>query len=224
MSVLRDYHAALGELVFALRGDARALRRRRSHGVLQRPAAVPGRTRSEPCGWPSTCETGSTPSRSRWRRHGHELGFGVGIAQGYATLGRVGFEGRWDYAAIGTVTNVAARLCDVAAAPPDPDQPAGAGRTRRALRDAPARAARAARHLAAPSRSTRSSAPSTRKANHERQHDRPDAPDLEPADCSTTSTRRLAGSSSTCSSDSCPRCGGFGSRTTLASRSSSCHR
>ena len=49
-----------------------------------------------------------------WRRQGHELGFGVGIAQGYATLGRVGFEGRWDYAAIGTVTNVAARLCDAA--------------------------------------------------------------------------------------------------------------
>jgi class 3 adenylate cyclase len=44
------------------------------------------------------------------------LGFGVGIAQGYATLGRVGFEGRWDYAAIGTVTNVAARLCAAAAA------------------------------------------------------------------------------------------------------------
>ena len=42
---------------------------------------------------------------------GHELGFGVGIAQGYATLGRIGFEGRFDYAAIGSVTNLAARLC-----------------------------------------------------------------------------------------------------------------
>ena len=53
---------------------------------------------------------------SGWSRQGHDLGFGVGIAQGYATLGRVGFEGRWDYAAIGTVTNVAARLCAAAAA------------------------------------------------------------------------------------------------------------
>jgi class 3 adenylate cyclase len=53
---------------------------------------------------------------SRWARQGHHLGFGIGIAQGYATLGRVGFEGRWDYAAIGTVTNVAARLCSSAAA------------------------------------------------------------------------------------------------------------
>jgi class 3 adenylate cyclase len=48
--------------------------------------------------------------------HGHELGFGVGIAQGYATLGRIGFEGRFDYAAIGTVANLASRLCSEAKA------------------------------------------------------------------------------------------------------------
>jgi class 3 adenylate cyclase len=46
-----------------------------------------------------------------WRKQGHELGFGVGVAQGYATIGRIGFEGRFDYAAIGTVANVASRLC-----------------------------------------------------------------------------------------------------------------
>jgi len=46
-----------------------------------------------------------------WRRHGYDLGLGVGIAQGYATIGAIGFEGRWDYGAIGTVTNLAARLC-----------------------------------------------------------------------------------------------------------------
>ena len=46
-----------------------------------------------------------------WSRLGHDLGFGVGIAQGFATLGRIGYEGRFDYAAIGTVTNLAARLC-----------------------------------------------------------------------------------------------------------------
>jgi adenylate cyclase len=49
---------------------------------------------------------------AKWRRLGHELGFGIGIANGYATLGRIGYEGRFDYAAIGTVTNLAARLCD----------------------------------------------------------------------------------------------------------------
>jgi adenylate cyclase len=46
-----------------------------------------------------------------WRRRGHAIGFGIGIAQGFATLGRIGFEGRFDYTAIGTVTNLAARLC-----------------------------------------------------------------------------------------------------------------
>jgi class 3 adenylate cyclase len=52
----------------------------------------------------------------RWQRRGHELAFGVGIAQGYATLGRIGYAGRFDYAAIGSVTNLAARLCAEAAA------------------------------------------------------------------------------------------------------------
>jgi adenylate cyclase len=47
----------------------------------------------------------------KWRRLGYELDFGVGIAQGYATIGGIGFEGRWDYGAIGNVTNLAARLC-----------------------------------------------------------------------------------------------------------------
>ena len=50
------------------------------------------------------------------QRAGHELGFGIGIAQGFATLGRIGFEGRYDYAAIGTVTNLGARLCGEAKA------------------------------------------------------------------------------------------------------------
>ena len=49
-----------------------------------------------------------------WHRHGHDLGFGVGISQGYATLGQIGFAERMDYTAIGTVTNLAARLCSEA--------------------------------------------------------------------------------------------------------------
>jgi adenylate cyclase len=48
---------------------------------------------------------------AKWRKQGHELGFGIGISYGYATLGRIGFEGRFDYSAIGTVVNLAARLC-----------------------------------------------------------------------------------------------------------------
>jgi Adenylate and Guanylate cyclase catalytic domain len=49
-----------------------------------------------------------------WSRLGHEIGFGIGIAHGFATLGAIGFEGRFDYAAIGTVSNVASRLCNEA--------------------------------------------------------------------------------------------------------------
>ncbi|WIM13147.1 adenylate/guanylate cyclase domain-containing protein [Enhydrobacter sp.] len=49
------------------------------------------------------------------RKRGYQIGFGVGIAQGFATLGQIGFEGRFDYSAIGTVVNTAARLCDAAA-------------------------------------------------------------------------------------------------------------
>jgi class 3 adenylate cyclase len=51
---------------------------------------------------------------AKWRKRGFDLGFGAGIAQGFATIGAVGFEGRWDYGAIGTVTNLAARLCSEA--------------------------------------------------------------------------------------------------------------
>ena len=53
--------------------------------------------------------------RQHWEREGWDLGFGVGIDCGYATLGLIGFEGRFDYAAIGNVTNLAARLCAEAA-------------------------------------------------------------------------------------------------------------
>jgi hypothetical protein len=50
----------------------------------------------------------------KWRRLGHELGFGIGISHGYATLGTIGFKRRFDYSAIGTVSNIASRLCDEA--------------------------------------------------------------------------------------------------------------
>jgi len=51
---------------------------------------------------------------SEWQKRGYDLGLGIGIATGYATLGRIGFEGRYDYGAVGTVANLAARLSDAA--------------------------------------------------------------------------------------------------------------
>jgi len=109
MSVLREYHAALGDLVFRFEGT---LEHFAGDGLLvffNDPIPCPDA--------PERAVRMAVAMRSRvaeltegWRRRGHDLGFGVGIAQGYATLGRVGFEGRYDYAAIGTVTNVSARL------------------------------------------------------------------------------------------------------------------
>ena len=60
-----------------------------------------------------------TPShslRSSGASIGHQLGFGLGIAHGYATIGQIGFEGRYDYSAIGSVVNLASRLCGEAQA------------------------------------------------------------------------------------------------------------
>jgi adenylate cyclase len=115
MAVLRDYHGALGELVFAYEGTLEHFAGDGLMVFFNDPPPCPDA--------PERAVRMALAMRervdelaSRWSRQGHHLGFGVGIAQGYATLGRVGFEGRWDYAAIGTVTNVAARLCSVAAA------------------------------------------------------------------------------------------------------------
>ncbi|MFL5937729.1 MAG: GAF domain-containing protein [Gaiellaceae bacterium] len=115
MSVLRQYHEALGKLVFRFEGT---LERFTGDGLMVffndpmpcSDAAI----RSVRMGAAMRNDVASLTER--WHRSGHDLGFSLGIAQGYATLGRVGFEGRFDYAAIGTVTNLAARLCDVAEA------------------------------------------------------------------------------------------------------------
>ncbi len=67
--------------------------------------------RSAPCGWRWRCGNGPPSWSSAGTASGYELDLGIGIAKGYATIGAIGFEGRWDYGAIGTVTNLAARLC-----------------------------------------------------------------------------------------------------------------
>jgi class 3 adenylate cyclase len=114
MGVLGEYHAALGELVFHFEGT---LERFTGDGLMvffNDPLPcddAPGRAISM-----AVAMRGRVHNlAAAWQRKGHDLGFGVGIAQGYATLGRIGFEGRYDYAAVGSVTNVAARLCAHAA-------------------------------------------------------------------------------------------------------------
>ena len=114
MTVLNEYYAALGDLIHRFEGtleqfagdglmvffndplpcDDAAIRAIRM--------AVAMRSRVQELG-------------TRWQQRGHDLGFSIGIAQGFATMGRIGFEGRYDYAAIGSVTNLASRLCAEAA-------------------------------------------------------------------------------------------------------------
>ena len=98
------------------RGHARALRRRRLHDVLQRPDPAAGPRRPSGGAWRSRCATTSRDLSADWRKRGYVLEIGVGIATGYATLGRIGFEGRYDYGAVGHGIILAARLSGEAAA------------------------------------------------------------------------------------------------------------
>ena len=113
MAVLRQYHTAVGPLIH------------RHEGTLMRfigDGLMVYFNDPLPCPDPAVRAVRlATEMRDvmgdlaqKWRRLGHEIGFGIGIAQGYATMGHIGFEGHVDYTAIGTVTNLAARLCDKA--------------------------------------------------------------------------------------------------------------
>jgi GAF domain-containing protein len=113
MALLRDYHAAIGEIIIKYSGT---LERYAGDGVMvvfndpvpvENPALKAVLMALE-------MRTSIGALTDRWRRLGHDIGFGIGIAHGFATLGTIGFEGRFDYAAIGTVSNVASRLCDEA--------------------------------------------------------------------------------------------------------------
>ena len=115
MEVLREYHEAMGNLIFRFEGT---LERFAGDGLMvffNDPLPCP-----DPAARAVKMAIAMRKSVdelcAKWRKRGHVLDFGAGIAQGYATLGKIGFEGRFDYAAIGTVTNLASRLCDEAQA------------------------------------------------------------------------------------------------------------
>ncbi|HKH69221.1 MAG TPA: adenylate/guanylate cyclase domain-containing protein [Reyranella sp.] len=115
MNVLREYHAALGELIFKYEGT---LDRYAGDGVMilfNAPIQFDDHTaRAVRMSVEMRDTIGGLTDK--WRNRGHNLGFGIGIALGYATLGQIGFEQRLEYAAIGSVTNLASRLCDEAKA------------------------------------------------------------------------------------------------------------
>jgi len=115
MGVLREYHSAMGTLIFRFEGT---LERFTGDGLMvffndPMPCPDPA-ARAVRMALEMRKLVGDLSEK--WRKRDHQLDFGVGIAQGYATLGKIGFEGRFDYAAIGTVTNLASRLCDKAQA------------------------------------------------------------------------------------------------------------
>ena len=115
MGVLREYHAAMGALILAHEGT---LERFAGDGMMvffNDPVPVPDAPeRAVRMALAMRDRVGELGAR--WKKRGHELDVGIGIAQGFATIGAIGFEGRLDYGAVGTVTNLAARLCGEAKA------------------------------------------------------------------------------------------------------------
>ena len=110
MGVLRDYHAEMGRLILEYEGT---LERFTGDGMMiffNDPVPVPNPA-ERALRMALTMRERVQGLSARWRRRGYDLALGIGIAQGYATIGAIGFEGRWDYGAIGTVTKLAARLC-----------------------------------------------------------------------------------------------------------------
>ena len=110
MGVLREYHAEMGRLILEHEGT---LERFTGDGMMiffNDPVLVPNPA-ERAVRMTLVMRDRVATLIGRWRKRGYELDLGVGIAQGYATIGAIGFEGRWDYGAIGTVTNLAARLC-----------------------------------------------------------------------------------------------------------------
>jgi class 3 adenylate cyclase len=113
MGVLHEYHTEMGKLVMAHEGT---LERFTGDGMMiffNDPVPVDDPV-ERALRMAVAMRERMTELIRRWRKLGYELGMGIGLAQGYATIGAIGFEGRWDYAAIGTVTNLAARLCSEA--------------------------------------------------------------------------------------------------------------
>ena len=113
MALLRDYHAAIGQIIIKYSGT---LERYAGDGVMvvfNDPVPVENPTLQAVL-MALEMRNAIGALTESWRRWGHDIGFGIGIAHGFATLGTIGFEGRFDYAAIGTVSNVASRLCDEA--------------------------------------------------------------------------------------------------------------
>ena len=113
IALLRDYHAAIGEIIIKYSGTLERYAGDGAMVVFNDPVPVDNPALQAVL-MALEMRDAIGAMTDKWRRMGHDIGFGIGIAHGFATLGTIGFEGRFDYAAIGTVSNVASRLCDEA--------------------------------------------------------------------------------------------------------------
>ncbi len=110
MEVLRDYHAEMGRLIVEHEGT---LERFAGDGIMiffNDPIEVSNH-QERAIRMAVAMRNAVNTLRTKWMKQGHDLSVGLGMATGYATIGVIGFEGRWDYSVIGTVANLAARLC-----------------------------------------------------------------------------------------------------------------
>jgi class 3 adenylate cyclase/CheY-like chemotaxis protein len=110
MGVLREYHAAMGRLVMAYNGTVERFAGDSIMIFFNDPVPVENPA-EQAVRMALDMHADFVALAERWRKRGYDLNIGIGVAQGYATLGTIGFEGRYDYGAIGTVCSLAARLC-----------------------------------------------------------------------------------------------------------------
>jgi adenylate cyclase len=110
MDTLREYHETVGAIIHKFSGTIEHFAGDGLMALLNDPVPCPDSC-IQAVRMAAEMRAAVAELTAKWRNYGFELGFGIGIAHGYATLGRIGFEDRHEYAAIGVVPNLAARLC-----------------------------------------------------------------------------------------------------------------
>jgi class 3 adenylate cyclase len=110
MEILHQYHAEMGRLIMKHEGTIEFFAGDGIMVIFNDPVEVPNPV-ERALRMALGMQKAFAPLAKSWRRRQFDLGMGIGIAQGYATIGAIGFEGRWDYGVIGSVANLAARLC-----------------------------------------------------------------------------------------------------------------
>ena len=110
MEILHEYHAAMGKLILEYEGTLEHFAGDGMMIFFNDPVPIENAA-EQAVRMALAMREGVKELTVKWRKLGHDLDFGVGIAQGYATIGAIGYEGRWEYGAIGSVPNLSARLC-----------------------------------------------------------------------------------------------------------------